>query len=817
MYKNLKWCCTSKQIKPLYDNIKYKDYFEPIKKYSKENNDIFSEIIKKKEINDYVMQYYIKSSTDISIMVVYPTALKHPKLVDKLITKLKENGDIHYIKDIEIDYYMAYNIIYQLYSTEERMKTNTYIQYKLGRLGFVNNYLTNIKIIVYTLTNKENPLNGKSAKFKMELRNIFVQEDIKTTSYTQEQDQYPRGYDYLHVSDDNNQSYEYAGIFFHENSLKFLKRQKTWRLIEMYKTQQLLNSIKSFFYDYSLNEFEKLMIFSSGVLFTYGIREANDIDCILLENNVIKPSVVETLSSNNKDIDITYKGTKEYNQEWEDELNNRAKIFGAKNYKELIINPKYYYYFMGFKIIRLKYDLILRFKRNRPAQFADLLVIRQMFNLGYKLEIPKINIKFNEQTMKDEETIINKDKYLDTIKWYLENRYYITITRNQVNQWINMDFNEKTNDDLIEYYTDLNGGSLVENTFNFIKMDDDSEKKHIYPSQVEMLKNGYEPNIIIYSSDKPYLYPGENFEFNAVAKLCTRKVNDIKPKNNALRIASFNVHNFVSRCNQGIAPIFGTALNPFHKPRDIKRFIDLFKQVDADILCLQGLVPITQDEIEKDITDLKYIRENFNFKYFNKLMENIGYTYKIIGCNQHGKFYDNESRAYYYIANGIYSKIKLNNPEVYNFTYLNRNVITAEVTFNNKNIRIFNIHLEFYEIPNAHLINLGYTTNQVIQQFKDLQNLVDHFKNNNSVICGDFNVNMYTKGIGFRFKNWEEKTEYIRNNYINTNRNSLLTNFSQQDQTDFIIFSKNSNLKVIHSFVVFTNISDHYMIFSDFI
>ena len=126
------------------------------------------------------------------------------------------------------------------------MKTNTYIQYKLGRLGFVNNYLTNIKIIVYTLTNKENPLNGKSAKFKMELRNIFVQEDIKTTNYTPEQDQYPRGYDYAHVSDDNNQSYEYAGLFFHENSLKFLNRQKTWRLMEMYKTQKLLNLIKSF-------------------------------------------------------------------------------------------------------------------------------------------------------------------------------------------------------------------------------------------------------------------------------------------------------------------------------------------------------------------------------------------------------------------------------------------------------------------------------------------------------------------------------------------------------------------------------------------
>ena len=91
------------------------------------------------------------------------------------------------------------------------------------------------------------------------------------------------------------------------------------------------------------------------------------------------------------------KGTKNYNDKWDDELNNRAKLFGAKNYEELIINPKYYYYFMGFKIIRLKFDLILRFKRNRPAQFTDLLVIKQMFNLGYTLTIPKKYICFNEK------------------------------------------------------------------------------------------------------------------------------------------------------------------------------------------------------------------------------------------------------------------------------------------------------------------------------------------------------------------------------------------------------------------------------------
>ena len=815
MNYNLKWCC-NKQIKPIYNDIKYKDYFEPIKRYSQENNNIFNDIIKKKKIDDYVMQYYIKSTIDNSIIIIYPSALKYPNLVNEIIEKLEKNGDIHYIKDIEMDYFMAYNMLDQLYSNEERMKNNSSIQYKIERIGFINNEsITQIKVIVYTLKNKLKSINGKSAEFKMELRNIFLEEDIKTTIYKPDQDKYPRGYDYLHVSDNNNQSYEYAGIFFHENSLKFLKRQKSWRLINMSKTQKLMNIMKNFFYDYTMCEFEKLIIFSSGVLFSYGIREANDIDCILLENNVIKSNDIKKII--NRNIDITYKGTKEYNEEWENELNKRAKLFGANNYSELIINPKYYYYFMGFNIIRLKYDLIIRFKRNSPEQFTDLLVIRQMFNFGYKLNIPKIYTSFNEKTMKTEEIKVNKEKYLNIIKWYLESRYYIYITKNQIEQWIDMNFTENINDDIIEYYSDLNGGTIL----NFIKNNDESTKTIIYPSQIELLKYGYEPNIIIYSSDKPYLYPGENFEFSAVTKYCIKKKNIIKSKNNSLRIATFNLHNFISRCNQGIAPLFGTALNPFLKSRDINKFIELFKEINADIYCFQELVPITKQEIKKDITDLNYIRDNFNFKYFNKLMTKIGYKYKIIGSTQQGKFYDEENRTYYYLANGIYSKIELHNPEVYNFKYMNRNIITAEIIFNNKNIRIFNTHLEYYDKSNTNLLELGYNDNHINQQFKDLQNLVDHFKNNNSIICGDFNINIYNKSKGIRFKNWEEKTKYIRNNYINTTKYSsltkysLLTNFSQNDQTDFIIFLKNANLKVINSSIYFTNISDHNIVYSD--
>ena len=137
MFKNLEWCCT-KQIKLLYDNIKYGDYFEPIIRFSKENNNIFEQIIKDKKIDDNVIQYYIKSRDDISIVILYPSTINKPEQIKQVIDKLKEKGDIHYIKDIKLNYLMAYNLIFQLYASEKRMKRNAEILYKINRLGFID-------------------------------------------------------------------------------------------------------------------------------------------------------------------------------------------------------------------------------------------------------------------------------------------------------------------------------------------------------------------------------------------------------------------------------------------------------------------------------------------------------------------------------------------------------------------------------------------------------------------------------------------------------------------------------------------------------
>ena len=127
-----------------------------------------------------------------------------------------------------------------------------------------------IKVIVYSLNEKSKKdginISGSSASFKMELRDVFVKEATKTTPFESTDDRYPRGYDYLHVSDNDNQAYEYASIFFHENSLKFLEKQKSWGLHDMSKARKNFNRIKEFMYGYSMIELEKLLLNSSVVL-----------------------------------------------------------------------------------------------------------------------------------------------------------------------------------------------------------------------------------------------------------------------------------------------------------------------------------------------------------------------------------------------------------------------------------------------------------------------------------------------------------------------------------------------------------------------
>lgn len=808
---SIPYCCENK-LDPLFTIDRY-DYIKPIQLLSEHHKDIKSnyylellkninlkeyekllqsqQILPQSEINDQIIMEYIKCFPKINFIVIYPKANSKDKLIKQLLNILQINGKIYYIKKQKFTYYAAYNLIYALYAHAKRMKDNNNIHYKLNRLGFENiNEEQDVMVIVYEHLNEKEAINGSTAPFKNKIRKIFLDEDLKTTKIDPEYDLYPREYDYIHVNDTFNEAIEYSPLFFNKNTFKFLKKQHSWILMNFKKGIENFNMLKKIIWEAPIIEHSKFIIMSSGVLFSYGVRDMNDIDGIALDN--LDKKYINDFKGN-EIIDMSIKGSEQWNDEWEKTINERTKKIGAKDYNDLILNPKYHYYFMGLKFLRLKFELMIRESRGRPAQTVDLLVIHRMFDMAYKVEIPQETSIFNKEKNITETNKVNKQKYLSTMKYYLHERYYINLETSDIEKWLNMTIKQK-------------GGSIE----LYTKGHNISKEKQIYPEQKELLKLGYKPNLIIPSDEKPYLYEGESWSLKETM-FCNKKIPDISPKKNKLRIVTFNVHNFITRCNQGIAPIFGKNINPFQNGRDFSKFIDIFKQMDADILCLQEMVPLLDEPLKEDMTDYNKIKK-INFDYINKEMEKIGYKYSCIADTLKGRFMMNEPKNYYLLCNGIYSKIPIKNEKIFNL-FINRNIIGIEVEYNNKSLWVLNTHLEYF----ADKIK-GIDKNIIVLQFETIKNIIENeFKTNNIILTGDFNINIFRKGFNTRYQNFDDKVIHISSLFNNTSKTLFPSNFHQSDTTDFILIHKNSEFKPIFNLTITSSISDHYPVLADFI
>jgi len=837
------YCCDKIQ-KPLIDIEPY-NYLKPIQFLAKHNNNLekniyqnildqsdlkeFEEFYKRKielynsPTNDMIIQEYIKCIPNINIIVIYPKATEKKDKLKELYQILQENGRIYYKKTLQCSFKYVYNLVYSLYAHTPRMKENHHILYKINRLGFdINIPDQEIIFLVYDHLNKDQPINGSSAIFKSKIRKIFLDEDLKTTKISPELNEYPREYDYIHVNDTFNESIEYGPLFLNKNTIKFLNKQYSWHLMNFNNGINRFNTFKEIIWNLSQTEQNKIIVMSSGVLFTYGVRDMNDIDGIAMDSIKLSTEEIDSLRKKHDFIDVSIKNTEGWNDKWENELNNRAKILGANDYNNLILDPKFYYYFLGIKFLRLKYELIIRQSRGRPAQTTDLLIIHRMFNMSYTIDIPKETKMYDEELKKDIITPVNKEKYLSTMKYYLKERYYINISIENIEDWIKStnktkmkrnirkNLKRKKSKKLSKYL----GGSNIDYKQLYQLGKNIANQKQIYPEQNDLIKNNFIPNIKILADHKPYLYEGEDWDLKKT-RFCMKKPPIIHDKKDRLRIFTFNVHNFITRCNQGISPIYGESINPYQKGRNFEEFVKVFKETNADIICLQEFVPLFDKEIKKDIYDYDKIKE-LNFDYINKEMEKIGYKYVCIGDNLKENMSEN-NMEYYMLCNAIYSKFPIKNEKIFDL-FLNRNMICIEIEFNNKNIWIINTHLEYFIERNKKLIDLNISKNNITTQFDTINYILDNeFNHNNIILCGDLNLNIFNKGSTKRYINFDENTKNITQKYINSSNSFFPTNFSQGETTDFILYNKNSNIRSLYNVVYTTYVSDHYGVIADFI
>jgi hypothetical protein len=687
---------------PLF-NIKEYEYFKPIELLSEHfiKPNFYQELLKslknqpKKDIlpsnenNDIVIQEYVKCISSICFIILYPKAVSKLQQLKDTHNLLEQNGSIYYIKNLKITFQYAYNLLYILYAQTYRMKENNQIIYKLERLGFTpeNKEEQEIQVIIYNHKNKEKPINGSSAIFKSELRKLFLDIDIKTTKISSDSDKYPREYDYIHVNDTFNEAIDYAPLFLNKNTIKFMNRAQLWRTMNFIDGIKLFKKFKNFITELPQLEQSKFIIAHSAVLFTYGVRNMNDIDGTVMENVNITTEQKKKIMTYFFDMKI--KPEEDIDTAWSFQFwNDKAKLIGAKDFNEMACNPKYYYYFMGIKFIKLKYEIILRSARSRPAQLTDLLVINKMFNLSYKIEIPEKIKHFNREKQETEITIINSKDYKKTMQHYLKTRYYIDLTIDQLEEWL------KSTEKNIKKFNVITGGSLDLNISN---------DNIVFLSPDELVKLNKNPIYTIYSDDKPYLYEGEDWGIKET-NFCFRKLSKIHNKK-GLRVFFYDVHNFVTRCNQGIAPIFGEPLNIFQKGRNIDKFLELFKTIDADIISLQNIFPISKEDINKDLTSFTQIKK-LNFEYLNKRMKELGYEYCIISQTLNNKSFD-----YRPIFNAIYSKIKFISENIKD------NVIGVEIEYKTR-LWILNNYNDKFNYDNMII------TGKNIKKFSNTLNIV---------------------------------------------------------------------------------------------
>lgn len=376
------------RLKNYYKSVK-NSYYKTLYKHVERYFDKPYPILTSTKWTDEMMLQYTKCRPNSKLLVLWPNSSSRSQIYSFFKLIKSHNGNIYYRKQLILSKKAIDSLIYQL--------TNKYP----APSSFKTKDTQIITVILYEVPTTEKLL------FKPLLNTyLVISNPIKA-----------------------------AKIFFNKNSLSFLENQnlKNYRKIisESDESLKLLKTYNTYINKMPHIDQIRVTLYSSSTLFSYGVRAMNDIDAYVIsflkDDSTVK-NIISTLQEKPK-MDISMQGTKGWESYWKSHLNNIAQLVGENNFNNLVLNPKYHYYYNGNKYLNLTIDTQKRLLRLRPRAYADIIATNKLLSLNTKLpKIPKSVPYYKDEI---DPTIFKK-----TIQYALKSRYNITLTLSEIDEYI---------------------------------------------------------------------------------------------------------------------------------------------------------------------------------------------------------------------------------------------------------------------------------------------------------------------------------------------------------------------------------------------
>jgi len=378
---------------------------------------------------DYLVGNYLEYWENLSYVIVYGYRKRYGDLLEEI---LGENGDLLVVRELRINRREMMGLLFWGNLRRVGYKTMGELEEKCVEMGLKDDG-DRMKVMVYFFDRDRNKMRGDMdfmmKRIEMDLGDKEVMEGRVDGVFN---------YD---------DAVSFGGMIFNVTNFKFFNEVCWDRFLGMEggAGKLMLIGIRNYLLERVEGmDMKRFLIFSSMILYLYGLRRPSDVDILGYDNP--KPlgklrGIYEEYGTTGERIlgigELSVRGygewrrggKKEHLEVWFGE--DWPRSFGAENMEDMIFNPRYYVSLMGMKILTIEGDMERRRIRYRPASYADLIAYNRFMMEPIEIESPpsRYIVGGEERSYETEE---ERRELMRKIKNYLRLRYDIKMTIGEI-------------------------------------------------------------------------------------------------------------------------------------------------------------------------------------------------------------------------------------------------------------------------------------------------------------------------------------------------------------------------------------------------